>query len=237
MRRSKIAGLVMLAMLALSATVTGTAAASPKTLGLTDQTGRSLVPAASDQFELYGEQNLSFTLAGGARIECTGEDLDGLQGQLLSNGQTKDSALIEQARGALGHPGGEACESTSSLGGHPELRAINFPWTLTLATSGAAQLLGKPLGLTLEFNDERFGAESGALCTYEAAKLKGTFPVSTVPGRLALSFSDGKLKLNKASSKACPKTAVMSLSLPESLSLFPNPNPEDFDFEFTYVRI
>jgi hypothetical protein len=199
MRRIKITGLAIVVMLAMSASAAGTASAA-KVLTLIDgETGAPL--PAGETIELTGEDNFLIHTSSGS-ITCKSPyNNAGLELQVLTNSHLTDELLVQRGLKAWAE---ENCQS--------ELFGNIFIYvdrgSLKLRSTGKATW--KEAGLVIGFERNRIE------CGYSSHSLKGTNNATSSEEPLEVKFSDQKLKLNKGSSKECPKEAELTVSFPSA---------------------
>ena len=171
MRRIKITGLVMLAVLATGAIATSVAAArKPPPVLEEEPTGKPIEPG--DPLVLTSDQLDLVTSAG--TIECTSNQIGAT---LTSNGLKTDSFSIGPM--SFSGPDGRPCTGPTSLG-DPTITGISAGGTGTLNTvAGKVEIAPGPpdFELTASFPD-------GTQCTWSAAQLKGTFNLDGRPVRV-----------------------------------------------------
>ena len=208
MRSTAIASVALIALLALSAAAASTASA--KKLILTEG-GTTLAPAST--FELFGPyNNLEVTTSSGF-VSCEESfSLTGLEVSVLTNSRATDELQVDRVFGGFQ----DACRSFTgnadvelSLNGPLKLRASGK------ASTGAA-------GLVIEFEHlEYHGTQYPEVyCYFSHKSLSGSNSATATPQELEVQLG-GKLALEVSRSAydgkhICPKSAVMSLSLPST---------------------
>jgi hypothetical protein len=197
MRRFYSLGLALVAVLAMSAMIASTASATQLPLTLLDpETGSAVAPGT--EIELYG--GINFETPSGP-MSCEEHGMSGFYGKVVTNQTPKDSVAISSPMEIFGNVNGAgACEAPTVLGTATVFQVSGVPATLTLGSTGKAQLV--PTSGKLAFKMEFSG---GAICQYERAKLTGFVgtPFSWVPADVQ--FSGQKFTLNGALStrKTC----------------------------------
>jgi hypothetical protein len=151
--------------------------------------------------------NLIFETAAG-NFEC---EESRLEGTLLSNSQkAKDNASMTKAslKGNFdGIPG--ACKTSAT--GPALTEASGFPWLTEFTKKGTGKLKGtKKITFTTTF----LALEPpNNKCTFEAATVKFTFPLSSTPQPLVPTITKQTFKHNKKAANQtaiCPASGVMS---------------------------
>jgi hypothetical protein len=201
MRRITIMSLALIAVLATSALLAGTASAKPLKLDLTYY---------SEEFQVRTGQEL---IMGGSEVTvatsigivtCTEGEWGGVD---QTNNEKTDKIEI---RSGYGH---YPCSNTTSFPGEATVTGY-LHGILSLGSNGKAELNAKGLEIELEFSGEN-------RCRYTFTKLKGTVTATPSAAALEMKFSKQKLKLEAAKSVAgCPKKATLTLSSSRVFALF-----------------
>ena len=177
MRRFTSTGLALLALVAISGTVAGTASAAAPKLDLTWLEGTSdLEPG--DEFKMVNYSGITLQTSSGS-ITCPGEQ--GFIGTVLTNSEPTDTVDLHYSYGGIG--GDALCASTVPLKGEVtavEVGGSSLPLdlgVLSLSAKGKARLLPKPGVppdfLVIESYYPHHGVEREE-CLYAFAKLNGT---------------------------------------------------------------
>jgi hypothetical protein len=195
MRRIRIIGACLVAVLALGAMTAVSASAAKEKPVVKLSTSKGLLAEGA---ELKGiSSNLIFVTNAGT-LECSSNVLTGT---LANNNATKDkgSFTSESSTGGLSYEGKEHLCKTSGLLGAVEIESKNFPWPTEFTTKGTNALKG-----TKKVSFQSTFVESGNLkCTFEAGKVSSTI---TTSGNLEIKTSNQLFKINKKTSNAaCPK--------------------------------
>jgi hypothetical protein len=205
MRRIKVAGLALVAVLATGAMATDTASAAKLTLS---EGGVALLPG--DYFEMWGSENLQISTAEGSP-ECN-DPITGLEVSVLSNSKNTDELRIEDLFGT-------ELVCRSGFGNtYVYLRSLGNP--LKLRSNGKASSGEVALDIVyeqIEYHGERY---EGVSCSFPGKHLSGTNTATTGRQRLEVHL-EGALRLDTAGSSEnarhrCPKTADIDLSLPRN---------------------
>jgi hypothetical protein len=205
MRRIKVAGLALVAVLAAGAMATDTASAAKLTLS---EGGVALLPG--DYFEMWGTENLQVSTSEGSP-ECN-DPSTGLEVSVLTNSKNTDELRIE-------HLFGTELVCRSDFGNtYVYLRSLGN--TLKLRSNGKASSGEVALDIVyeqIEYHEQRY---EGVTCSFPGKHLTGTNTASTSRQRLEVQLG-GELRLDSAGSSEnakhlCPKTADIDLSLPKN---------------------
>jgi hypothetical protein len=191
MRRMTSIGLLVVSVLAMSAT---TASAAPIPKLTLSQAGVALAPG--DTFEVFGQNNVEvFTSIG--NIECVESSLrNGLLLRDLTNSKWVDELEVVETTAF----GGGECRGPEGIGE----AEVNLRWGAIVKLRANGKAGTGPVSLQLVF--ERVPYE----CTFTAGQLTGSNNATSSPESLTLEY-DHKLTLNKSASypKGCPKSAEL----------------------------
>jgi hypothetical protein len=202
MRRITIAGLVLVIVLAMSATAAGTASA--KRLILRSEEGTAL--ALGDELVLSGRENLAVYSTDGLLSECRTAEYQEMNvyATLDEVSGKKDTVRFFDREPLSAETQIGPCESDDGNA------YAFFNWeheSLTLRANGKATL--RPVSIAVNFEGvDRIGELN---CSYFKKALSGTNTATPTRQLLAVDLS-GTLKRHE-SSRACPKAIHMSLSL------------------------
>jgi hypothetical protein len=191
MKRVRLATLCVGAALVVGAMVASTASATPKTLTLTEglESKVPLLPGTAMYFE-SGNGNEIY-LGEGNPVACGVV----MAGTLETNEQTSDTIGITSNTQDF-----PCSASTVAVGTFTGETPLHLPWTVSIGANLKVKMKGTPkAGYAMFF--------TGGTCDYEAATVKGLV-TGLGPGGLEVQFEQ-KLKRGKASSKLCPKTALL----------------------------
>jgi hypothetical protein len=204
MKRIKIMGLALVAILAMSALVASTASAKEsKNLVLKDPSG--LIPTGTT---INAESTNLITETAAGNLECENALLPTV---LSTNSAVKDkgSSTTDFNYGKyLGIEG--ACKTSSA--GPAIITTSAFPWSAEFSDKGAQTEKGTK---KVTFTSTFLGLAPPNKCTFEAAKISSTFPVGKEgkPVPLVFQTTNQLFKLNtKAAGTApiCPPTGKLS---------------------------
>jgi hypothetical protein len=195
MRRIRIIGACLVAVLALGAMTAVSASAKEKPVLKLSTTGKGLLGEGA---EIKGSSSNLVFVTGSGTLECSSNVLTGT---LTNNSSTKDKGAFtgESSTGGLTYMGKEHLCKTSGLLGAVEIESIAFPWPTEFTTKGTNLLKGtKKVTFVSTF------VENGDIkCTFEASKVSSTIATS---GNLEIKTSNQLFKLGKKTSNAaCPK--------------------------------
>jgi hypothetical protein len=195
MRRIRIIGVCLVAVLALGAVTAFSASAAEKAVVKLSTTGKGLLGAGA---ELRGSSSNLIFVTNAGTLECSSNVLTGT---LANNSATKDkgSFTSESSTGELSFEGKKELCKTSGILGAVEIESKNFPWPVEFTTKGTGKLKG-----TKKVSFQSTFVESGSIkCTFEAGKVAITH---TTSGNLEIKTSSQLFKINKKTSNAaCPK--------------------------------
>jgi hypothetical protein len=193
MRRIRIMGLALIAVLAMTAVAASSASAAPKYLELYNNG----TPMADNSFFALISTSDDITFSGvNGTFSCSG-GFAGVYGGNENNGEKKDFVELTTAWKDLnGGEGQEDCLENVAAGG--------FPWIVTLGTNGKASVAAKTM--TLRFADG---------CEYTAKKLSATQTF----GKLTVDMS-GTFKVVKADKKICEPTIALNTGTLEGTGNF-----------------
>lgn len=199
MRTRRIMGAAMLAALAISAVLAGSAAAKSVLIA---RTAAGVIPVGAE-IKASSSDLVFHTEAG--NLECTSNVLTGTLG---NNESAKDKGTVteESSTGEIGF--GPACNTTTPFG-PADIESSGFPWPVEFSAKGLATVKGSK---KVAFKSTFILAE-GASCTYEASKVKSTFTPGAAgsPVPVELTTTKQVFKVNKGvSNPACPKSGELS---------------------------
>jgi hypothetical protein len=208
MRRIKVVGLAVIAVLAMSVTTTGAASAAKLTLS---EGGVALAPG--DYFELWGSNNLGVSTSDES-IECPDDPYTGLDVNVLTSSKGMDELEIESMFGT-----GLACRSEF---GNADVYLGSIGKTLKLRSNGKASSGAASMSIDyewVEYHEQRYDDVS---CSFTAKRLTGSNTATASRQGLEVGLG-GEFRLESASSsdsehakRLCPKTAGLELSLPNT---------------------
>ncbi len=152
----------------------------------------------------YSTPSIVFETSSG-HIECGyGSEGDGLWTTMTQNESSPLILEIKYGTGILGGNSSNYCTNTIPPNDSIIINTEKFPWALYLKSNGRAEI-ASDIGFSVSFIE-------GENCYYSAAKLRGSFPISTTGQQPDIRFTKQKLKLIKTESGAqCPKSAKLSL--------------------------
>ncbi len=206
MRRIKIIGLALCAVVALSAVISATASAKPVPPLEEYPTMRFI--EKGDPMQFVSDEVVLATSVG--NIQCSVGELDAT---LESNGLKTDEFSITGAM--FNGAGGAPCSGPTSLG---DATVVAMPptggWLGTFKTNGTSEVIGNPnlIGNPDLLVSVTFGELVPAVhCTWEASKVKSSFDADGRP--IQITEADEKFKVDRSmSDAACPRTGTMSAS-------------------------
>src|SRR5450631_3478578 len=191
MKRIKIMGLALVAILAMSALVASTASAKEsKNLVLKDPSG--IIPAGKT---ITASSTNLVTVTAAGTLECEHAELPTV---LTNNSSTKDLGKSTEDLNYgnyLEIPG--ACKTSSA--GPAIITTSAFPWSAEFANKGGKGAETEKGTKKVTFTSTFLGLAPPNKCTFEAAKISSTFAIgkegSPVP--LAFTTTNQIFKLNK----------------------------------------
>ena len=203
MKRIKLTGLVLVAMVAAGAVLAGGASA---TTVLIARDPAGVIPAGTHM--LATSHNL-VTVTSAGNLEC---ETDELEQVVLNNSAVKDKGTTEAGMSRnfgtyLGIPG--ACKTSAA--GPAIITTSNFPWPEEFTTKGTAVTKGtKKVAFTSEF----LALAPPNKCTFEDAKITSTFTPGAKgsPIPVVLTTAGAKFKLNSkvaGTAPICPKEGTL----------------------------
>ena len=205
MQRIKIMGLALVAILAMTALVASTASAKEsKNLVLKDPSG--VIPAGT---VVTASSTDLVTVTAAGNLEC--EDA-ALPTKITSNSAAKDLGTSSEDLNYGDYLGIEGACKTSAAG-PAIITTSDFPWSASFSDKGAEEEKGTS---KVTFTSTFLALEGPKnKCTFEASKIKSTFPVGKEghPVNLEFTTTNQTFKLNsKAPDTAaiCPKTGLLS---------------------------
>ncbi len=205
MQRIKIMGLALVAILAMTALVASTASAKEsKNLVLKDPSG---VIAAGATVTATSTNLTTVTAAG--NLECENAALPTV---IKTNSAAKDLGTSSEDLNYGDYLGIEGACKTSAAG-PAIITTSDFPWSASFSDKGAEEEKGNK---KVVFTSTFLALEGPKnKCTFEASKIKSTFPVGKEghPVNLEFTTTNQSFKLNsKAPDTAaiCPKTGLLS---------------------------
>jgi hypothetical protein len=197
MRRIRILGVGLLAVLALGAALASSGSAAPN---------KPLTMKAEEEALKNGakltKKGQTVVTAGGRSIECAETTFGST---LTTNGLAKDKGTLTEA--SFAGEGDGAC--VSGLG-PASITASDLPWPTEISSKGTVTIKGtKKVAFTVTFT----GQPGEPKCTLEASKFVSTFTPGEAgkPIPMVLTASDQTFKLNKkVSAASCAKDASVS---------------------------
>jgi hypothetical protein len=217
MRRIKIIGLSLVAIMAISALVASAASASAKTLDLTWNNGAEQQLNAGSEFKMANDGAVVIEPAGGGSVTCEAAffpEEQGYNGTVLTNNQKTDKIEVKAPYGTLAE--GKPCASTVALGTTATVLASvfnEFPiGTLEIGSNLKVALKEEkkadPIAYEVNFS-------GGAQCIWEFSSIKGVAKSAEsnvlFGEKLEIVFKKQKMKLNKSfSTVGCAKTATLT---------------------------
>jgi hypothetical protein len=196
MRRMTSLGLLVVSVLAMSATAASAAPIPKLTLS---QAGVALAPG--DTFEVFDQNNVEVLTSIG-NIECPGRN--GLLLRDLTNAKWVDELEVAETT----FFGGGECQGPEGIG---EV-LVNVGWGAIVKLRANGKAGTGPVSLQLVFERAPFE------CTFTAGQLTGSNNATSSPESLTLEY-DHKLTLNKSFSNGsgCPKSAVLFMFFTHNL--------------------
>jgi hypothetical protein len=203
MKRIKIMGLALVAILAMSALVASTASAKEsKNLVLRDSAG--VIPAGTT---INAASTNLITVTAAGNLECEHALLPTVLG---NNNATKDKGTSTEDFNYGSYTGIEGACKTSAAG-PAIIETSAFPWHAEFTSKGAETEKGtKKVTFTTTF----LGLAPPNKCTFEDAKIASTFPVGKekFPVPLVFTTKGQKFKLNKkvaGTAAICPTEGTL----------------------------
>ena len=207
MKRIKIMGLALVAILAMSALVAGTAsAAESKNLVLKDPAGLIKAPAT-----ITATSTNLVTVTSAGNLECEHAELPVVIG---NNSSTKIKGTSTEDFNYGNYLGIEGACKTSAAG--PAIITTSaFPWSAEFKNKAGTGAETEKGTKKVTFTSTFLALAPPNKCTFEASKISSTFPIGKEGSPIPLEFTttNQTFKLNKkiaGTAPICPTTGLLS---------------------------